>query len=122
MLALGRALQETGQVAGLIIAVVGALFAVGRVIRTSWRFIRNVDETLTLTKETHHLVRHHLTRYVYEVIEETDDDELEFTDASAPSFLTELDEDDVDIDDIDHAPDRPDEIVIGFRRNENKEP
>lgn len=60
VLALGPAFQETGQVAGLIIAVVGALYAVGRVIRTSWRFIRNVDETLSITKETHHLVRHHL--------------------------------------------------------------
>ena len=29
-------------------------------IRSSWRFVKNVDETLTVTKETHHLVRHHL--------------------------------------------------------------
>lgn len=51
---------DTGIVAGVLTGVIGALYAVGRLIRSSWRFVKNVDETLTVTKETHHLVRHHL--------------------------------------------------------------
>lgn len=50
-------------------------------------------------------------QWTYTVIDESDDDDVEFTDASAPSFLTELDEDDVDGD----VPDQPDPI-IGFKR------
>lgn len=62
-------------------------------------------------------------RWVYEVIDETDDDALEFTDASAPSFLTDIDDDDEDdMDDYSSTPDTPDPITIGFRRSENKEP
>jgi hypothetical protein len=62
-------------------------------------------------------VKRRTVRYIHEVIEETDDEAFEFTDASTPSFLTELDEDDIDAD----VPDQPDP-VIGFRRTENKEP
>ena len=60
MLGLAPFWNETGQVAALVIAIVGAVYAVARVIRSSWRFVKNVDETLTVTKETHHLVKHHL--------------------------------------------------------------
>lgn len=49
-------------------------------------------------------------QWTYTVIDESDEDDVEFTDASAPSFLLDLDEDDVDGD----VPDQPDPI-IGFR-------
>jgi hypothetical protein len=53
-------LEDTGKIAGAVVALIGALYGIGRVIRSSWRFVKNVDETLTVTKQTHHLVRHHL--------------------------------------------------------------
>ena len=67
-------------------------------------------------------MRRKITRYIYEVIIESDDDELEFTDASSPTFLVEQDEDDEDdMDEYSSAPDMPD-VVIGFRASEKKEP
>jgi hypothetical protein len=63
-------------------------------------------------------VKRRTVQWTYTVIDESDDDDVEFTDASSPSFLTELDEDDVDGD----VPDQPDPIIIGFKPSNNKEP
>lgn len=53
---------------------------------------------------------------------DADGEALEFTDASAPTFLTDIDDgDEDDMDEYSSTPDVPDP-VIGFRRSDNKEP